>query len=94
MQQLLTLSLRATTKTVSDRQALQQQRLRLQHAKNTMTSKAITTFNRLQLKQLVYTASPLTPFFKSPHDLLQPTVTYAIYGKKSFLSKESDTKIL
>jgi len=46
MQQLWTLSLGATRKTVPDRQALQQQRLRLRNGKNTMTSKALTTFNQ------------------------------------------------
>jgi len=49
----------ATTKAVPDRQALQQQRLKQQNAKNTMTSKGITTFNQLQLRPVVCMASPL-----------------------------------
>jgi len=65
MQQLWTLLLGATTKTVPGKQALQQQRLRLQNAKNTMNPKAITTFNQLQLRPLVCMASP-PAFFEWP----------------------------
>jgi len=45
------------------RQVLRQQRLRLQNAKNTMTSKAITTFNQFQLRPLVCMARPLHLFW-------------------------------
>ena len=55
-----TLLLGATTKTMPDRQALQQQRLRLQNAEKIMTSLTMTTlnFNQLQLKPLVCMVSP------------------------------------
>jgi len=64
-EQLQTLLLGATAKTLPDRQALQQQRLRKQNAKNTMTSKVITIFNQLQLRPLVCMARPTNPFLRS-----------------------------
>jgi len=61
MQQLLTLAwghYRDSARQAGFHCKLQQQRLRLQNAKNTMTFKAITTFNQLQLKPLVIMACP------------------------------------
>jgi len=57
MQQLWTLLLEANTKTLPDRLVLQLQKLRMQNANNTMTSKAFTTFNQWQLRPLVYVKS-------------------------------------
>jgi len=63
MQQLWILLLRATTKTLPNRQVSQLQKLRLQNAKNTMTSKPTTTFNQWLLRPLVCMASPLPLFW-------------------------------
>jgi len=57
-QQLWTLLLRATIKTLPDRLVLWPQKLRPQNAKNIMTFKAITTYNQWQLRPLVCMASP------------------------------------
>jgi len=75
-QQLWTLLLGATTKTLPDRQVLRLRRLRLQNAKNTITSKAITTLNPLKLRQLVCMVS-LPPLFwvASQRNLLVCLVT-------------------
>jgi len=62
-QQLWTLLLKATIKTLPDRLVLRPQKLRPQNAKNIMTSKAITTFNQWQLRPLVCMASPLPLFW-------------------------------
>ena len=61
-QQLWTLLLRATIKTLPDRLVVRPKKLRPQNAKNIMTSKAITTYNQWQLRPLVCTASPLPLF--------------------------------
>ena len=57
-QQLWTLLLRATIKTLPDRPVLWPQ-----NAKNIMTSKAIITYNQWQLRPLVCMASPLPLFW-------------------------------
>jgi len=62
-QQLWTLLLRATMKTLPDRLVWRPQKLRPQNAKNIMTSKAITTFSQWQLRPLVSMASPLPLFW-------------------------------
>jgi len=62
-QQLWTLLLRASIKTPPDKLVLRPQKLRLQNAKNIMTSKAITTFNQWQLRPLVCMANPLPLFW-------------------------------
>ena len=61
-QQLWTLLLGATIKTLPDRLVLRPQKLRSQNAKNIMTSKAIAIFNQWQLRPLVCMASPLPLF--------------------------------
>ena len=52
----------AITKTLPDRLVLWLRKLRMQNAKNTMTSKAITIFNQWQMRPLVCMAS-LLPLF-------------------------------
>jgi len=49
-------------RTLPDRLVLQPQTLRLQNAKNIMTSNTITTYNQWQLRPLVCMASPLPLF--------------------------------